>query len=68
MGYDLGIKGVEGGFEVQSEFVKGLFRVGDSSISHSVIPGFCVGGSSSIAHFVKGSHDLCTIRRVQGQV
>ena len=68
MGGDLSIEWVEGGFKVVDEFVESLFGVGDSVVSHLVIPGFCVGGSSSSAHLVQGSHDLCGVRGVQGSV
>ena len=65
---DLSVEGVEGGFKVVVEFVEGLFGIRDSVISHLVIPGFCIGGSSSSAHLVQGSHDLCGIGGIQGSV
>ena len=72
MGGYFGIKGVESGFEVQSEFIKGFLRVGDGSISHLVIPGFGIRSSSSSTHFFQGGHDLGGVRgvesRVQGEV
>ena len=66
MGSYLGVKGVEGGFEVLSELLEGLLRVGYGGISHLVIPGFSVGGSSSSTHFIQGGHDLGSIRGVEG--
>ena len=65
---DLSVEWVEGGFKVLGEFVKGLLGIRDGGISHSVVPGFGVGGSSSIAHLVQGSHNLGGIGRVQGVV
>ena len=68
VGGDISVEWVEGGFKVVDELVKRLFGVGDVGVGHSVIPGFCVGGSSSSAHLVQGSHDFCGIRGVQGSV
>ena len=70
MGGYFGVKGVEAGFEVLGELLKGFLRVGYRGIGlgHLVIPGFSIGGSSSSAHFVQGGHDLSGIRGVEGQV
>ena len=48
----LGVKRVECGLKVLSEFVEGLFRVGDGGVCHLIIPGFSIRGSSSTAHLV----------------
>ena len=68
MGSYFGVKGVEGGLEILGKLIEGLFGVGNGSICHSVIPGFCIVGSSSTAHFIQGSHDLGGIRVVEGRV
>ena len=72
MDCDLGVEGIEGGFNVLSEFIKGFLRVGNGGVSHFIIPCFSIRGSSSSAHFVQGCHDLCGIRGVksciQGEV
>ena len=68
MGSYLGVKGVEHGLKVQSELVEGFFRVGNGSVSHSVVPGFGIRGPSSISHLVQGGHDLGSIGRVEGRV
>ena len=65
---DLSIEGVESGLKVFDEFVESLFSIGDSVVGHPVIPSFCVGGSSSSAHLVQGSHDLGGVRGVEGGV
>ena len=64
MGGDLSVKGVKSGLKVLSELVEGLFGVRDGAVGHLVIPGFCIGGSSSFAHLVQGSHDFSGIRGV----
>ena len=53
---------------VQGELVEGFLGVGNGGISHFIVPSFSIGGSSSIAHFVQGGHDLGSIRRVEGRV
>ena len=68
VGGDLCVEWVEGGFKVIDKFVEGLFGVGDVGIGHPVVPGFCIGGSSSSAHLVQGGHDFCGIGGVQGGV
>ena len=68
MGGHLGVKGVEGGFKVQSELIKGFLGVGDGSISHLIIPYFSIRSSSSSAHLVQGGHDLGGIRGVESCV
>ena len=68
MGSYFSVNGVEGGLKVKGEFIKSLFGVGDRSISHSVIPGFGIGGSSSSTHLVQGGHDFGGIRGVKCQV
>ena len=65
---DLSIEGVESGLKVFDEFVEGLFSIGDGVVSHPIIPSFCIGGSSSSAHLVPGSHDFCSVRGVKGSV
>ena len=66
MGSYLGVEGVEGGLKVVGELVEGFSRIGDGGIRHSIIPCFCVRGSSSTAHLVQGGHDFGGIRRVEG--
>ena len=66
MGGYLGVEGVESGFKVQGELIKGLFGVGNGGVHHVIVPGFCIRSSSSIAHLVQGGHDLGSIRRVEG--
>ena len=61
---DLSIEWVEGGFKIVNELVKCLFRIRNTGIGHPVIPGFGVGGSSSSAHLVQGSHDFGSIRGI----
>ena len=68
MSGDLSVEGVKGGLKVFDELVKGLFSVRDGVVGHLVIPGFCIGGSSSFAHLVQGSHDFGSIRGVEGGV
>ena len=68
MGGHLGVEGVECGLKVQGELTEGFLRVGDGSISHSIVPGFSIRGSSSTAHLVQGGHDLGSIGRVEGRV
>ena len=68
MGSYLGVEGVECGLKVQGELIKSLFRVGDGSISHSIVPGFGIRDSSSTAHLVQDGHDFGSIRRVEGRV
>ena len=65
---DFSIEGVESGLKVFNKFVESLFSVGDGVVGHPVIPSFCIGGSSSSAHLVQGSHDLCGVRGVKGSV
>ena len=64
VGGDLSIEWIKGGFEVIDELVECLFGVGDGGVGQPVIPGFRIGGSSSSAHFVQGSHDFSGIRGV----
>ena len=68
MSGDLGVEGVKGGLEVCDELVKSLFGIGDGVVGHLIIPGLCIGGSSSSAHFVQGGHDLGHVRGVEGGV
>ena len=68
MGSYLGVEGVKCGLKVCGELVEGLFGVGDGSISHLIIPGFDVRGSSSTAHLIQSGHDFGGIRRVEGRV
>ena len=68
MGGLLGVKGVECGLKVQGELIEGFLRVGDESITHSIVPGFGIRGSSSTAHLVQGGHGFGGIRRVEGRV
>ena len=66
MGGHLSIEGIECGFKVQGEFVKGFLRVGDGSITHLIIPSFGIRGSPSTAHLVQGGHDFGSVGGVQG--
>ena len=68
MSSDLSVEGVKGGLKVRGELVEGLFGVRDGAVGHLVIPGFCIGGSSSSAHLVQSSHDLGGVRGVEGGV
>ena len=68
MGGHLGVKGVEGGLKVLSEFVEGFLGVGDGDISHLIVPGFGIRGSSSSTHLIQGGHDFGGVRGVEGQV
>ena len=68
MSSDLCVKGVKHGFEVCDEFVKSFFCIGDGVVGHSIIPSFCIGGSSSSAHLVQSSHDLGGVRGIEGGV
>ena len=68
MGGNLSVKGVKGGLKVCNELVESLFAVGDGVVGHLIVPGFCVGGSSSSAHFVQGSHDFGGVRGVNGGI
>ena len=52
MGSDLGVEGVESGFEILGELVKCFLRGRNGSIGHPVIPGFSIKGFPSIAHLV----------------
>ena len=65
---DLSVKGVKSGLKVFDELVEGLFGIRDSVVGHLVIPGFCVGGSSSSTHLVQGSHDLGGVSGVEGGI
>ena len=68
MSSDLCVKGVKHGFEVCDEFVKSFFCIGDGVVGHSIIPSFCIGGSSSSTHFVQSGHDLSSIGGVEGGI
>ena len=68
MSSDLSVEGVKSGLEVRSEFVEGLLGVRDGAIGHFVIPGFCIGGSSSSTHLVQSSRDLGGVRGIEGDV
>ena len=68
MSGDLSVEGVESGLKVLGELVEGLFGVRDGAVGHFVIPGFCIGGSSSSAHLVQGSHDLGSIGGIEGGI
>ena len=52
MGCGFGIEGVEGGFKVLCEFLKGLLCIGDVGICKLIISHFGEIGSSSFTHFV----------------
>ena len=62
-GFD--VKGVEGGFKVFSEFIKGLFFGIDGSIGHSIIPHFGEVDTSTLTHLVQGSHDFDLVGGVE---
>ena len=68
MSSDLSVEGVKDGLKVFDKLVESLFGIRDSVVSHLVIPGFSVGGSSSSTHLVQGSHDFSGVRRVEGGV
>ena len=68
MSSNLSVKGVKSGLKVHSELVEGFFSVRDGAVGHLVIPGFCIGGSSSSAHLVQSSHDFGSIRGIEGGV
>ena len=68
MSGDLSVKWVESGFEVVDELVERLFGVGDVGVSHPVVPGFCIGSSSSSTHLVQGGHDFGSVGGIQGGV
>ena len=68
MSSDLGVEGVKSRLKVFSKFLKGLFSAWDCVVSHFVIPGFGIGGSSSSAHLVQGGHDFGGIRGVEGGI
>ena len=55
-GFD--VKGVEGGFEIFSKFIKGLFFGVNGGVGHSVIPHFREANASTLTHLVQGSHDF----------
>ena len=65
---DPSVEGVKSGLKVFDKLVKSLFGIRDGVVSHLVIPGFSIGGSSSSAHFVQGSHDLSGVRGVEGDI
>ena len=52
------IKGIEGGFEVFSKFIKDLFFGINSGIEYLVVPHFREVNASTLTHLVQGSHDL----------
>ena len=68
MSSDLSVEGVKSGLKVLNELVEDLFGIRDGVVSHLVIPGFCIGGSSSSAHLVQSSHDLGGVRGVEGGI
>ena len=55
-GFD--VKGVEGGFEVFSEFIKGLFFGINGGVGHLGIPHFREVNASTLIHLVQSSHDF----------
>ena len=61
VGSGFGIEGIEGGFKVFGEFVKGFVRGFDGGVSHLVIPHFSKGGTLSFTHLVKGCHNLVVV-------
>ena len=68
MSGDLSVEGVKSGLKVFNKLVESLFGIRNCVVGHLVIPGFSIGGSSSSAHFVQGSHDFSGIRGVEGGV
>ena len=68
MSGDLSVEGVKGGLKVCDELVESLFGIGDGVVSHLIILGLCVGGSTSSAHLVQGGHDLGRVRGVEGGI
>ena len=65
VGSSFDIEGVEGGFKVFSEFIKGLFFGIDGGIGHSIIPHLGEVNTSTLTHLVQGSHDFDLIGRVE---
>ena len=55
-GFD--VEGVEGGFEVFSEFIEGLFFGINGGVGHHVIPHFREVDASTLTQLVQGSHDF----------
>ena len=55
-GFD--VEGVEGGFEVFSEFIEGLFIGVNGGVGHPVVPHFGEVNASTLTHLVQGSHDV----------
>ena len=55
-GFD--VKEVEGGFEVFSKFIEGLFFGVNGGVGHSVVPHFREVDASTLTHLVQGSHDF----------
>ena len=64
----IGVEGVESGFEIFCEFVKGFLRGVDGGVCHFVIPHFSEGGAPSFTHFVESGHDLVIVKGVEGGV
>ena len=62
-GFD--VEGVESGFEVFSEFIKGLFFGIDGSVGHSIIPHLGEINASTLTHLVQGSHDFDLVGGVE---
>ena len=65
MGGGFDVEGVESGFKVFSEFIKGLFFGIDGSIEHSIIPHLGEIDASTLTHLVQGSHDFDLISGVE---
>ena len=62
-GFD--VEGIEGGFEVFSKFIKGLFFGIDGSVGHSIIPHLGEINASALTHLVQGSHDFDLVSGVE---
>ena len=65
-GFD--VEGVESGFEVFGEFIKGLFFGINGSIGHSIIPHLGEIDASTLTHLVQGSHDFDLVSGVESGV
>ena len=68
VGSSFDVEGVEGGFKVFSEFIKGLFFGINGGIRHLVIPHFREVNASTLTHLIQGSHDLDLISGVKFRV
>ena len=61
MGGGFDVKGIESGFKVFSEFIKGLFFGINGGVGHSIVPHFREVDASTLTHLVQGSHDFYSV-------